>query len=100
MRYTGEVLAVKDMNKKVVKHKANKKAKQLIQNERVVLSLLGEKPIFCCLSLRYAFETETSYALAFQFCCGGDLDFRLNSYRQQMKKVAASQAERTTRGGG
>ncbi len=90
VRYTGEVLALKDMNKKVVKHKANDKARNLIQNERVVLSLLGEKPAFCCLNLRYAFETSASYALAFQFCCGGDLDYRLNSYRKKMRNEGVS----------
>ena len=76
-RTTGEVLALKEMKKVVVRHKAAAKAKSMVANERLILSMLGESPIFCCLGLRYAFETADSYVLAFQFCAGGDLDYRL-----------------------
>ena len=78
-RTTGEVLALKEMKKVVVRHKAAKKAKSMVANERLILSMLGESPIYCCLGLRYAFETADSYVLAFQFCAGGDLDYRLSS---------------------
>jgi len=79
-RYTGEFLAIKVINKKVMQHrcKSAKSAYTMIRHESQLLALLGDKSSLCCLSLNYSFQNADNFYFVTKFCKGGDLDLRIS----------------------
>ncbi|GBG24540.1 Protein kinase, putative [Hondaea fermentalgiana] len=73
-RATGALLALKCMNKKLVK---GKKAIKLVRAEREVLAKLGEHPSSFTVYLQYAFADKDNFYLALPLCSGGDLQYHL-----------------------
>jgi len=75
---TGELFALKMINKRVMKGKAKSAGAHIVHAEQGILKVLGQKPSHYALCLRYSFQDEDNYYLVFQFCPGGDLDYHLN----------------------
>jgi len=73
-RATGALLALKCMNKKLVK---GKKALKLVKAEREVLAKLGENVSNFTVFLQYAFQDKDTFYLALPLCSGGDLQYHL-----------------------
>mmetsp|Transcript_20395 Transcript_20395/g.40114 ORF Transcript_20395/g.40114 Transcript_20395/m.40114 type:complete len:619 (-) Transcript_20395:344-2200(-) len=73
-RATGALLALKCMNKKLVK---GKNALKLVKTERDVLAKLGEHPSTFTVYVQYAFTDRDNFYLALPLCSGGDLQYHL-----------------------
>ena len=74
LSYTGQMFALKCMNRKQVK---GKKAFKLTMTEKNVLHMLGNKPTPFCIHLRYSFFDAENLYFALPLCSGGDLLFHL-----------------------
>ena len=74
LAYTGQMFALKCMNRKQVK---GKKAFKLTVTEKNVLHMLGNSPTPFCIHLRYSFFDKENLYFALPLCSGGDLLFHL-----------------------
>mmetsp|Transcript_10167 Transcript_10167/g.17910 ORF Transcript_10167/g.17910 Transcript_10167/m.17910 type:complete len:629 (+) Transcript_10167:264-2150(+) len=77
-RVTGSLLALKCMNKKLVK---GKNALKLVRMEREVLATLGEQPSPFTVYLKYSWQDKENFYLALPLCTGGDLQYQLANDR-------------------
>lgn len=73
-RVTGQMVALKGMNRKLVK---GKKVTKLIKHEKKVLQMLGEEPSPFCVHLKYSFKDKTNMYFALPLMTGGDLHYHL-----------------------
>jgi len=73
-RVTGQMVALKGMNRKLIK---GKKVLKMVLCEFEILKILGEKPSPFCVSLVYSFMDETHLFLGLPLCTGGDLMYHL-----------------------
>jgi serine/threonine protein kinase len=78
-RCTGQMVALKAMNRKLIKGKGVLK---MVRAEFEILKTLGEKPSQYCVSLLYSFMDSTDITLGLPLCTGGDLMFHLRSARK------------------
>ncbi len=74
MNTTGAMVAIKCMNRKLIK---GKKALKLVQGEKDILALLGDKPSHFTIWLKYAWQDKDMYYLAIPLATGGDLMYHL-----------------------
>jgi serine/threonine protein kinase len=74
VNYTGQMFAIKCMNRKQIK---GKKALKLTKMERAVLKEIGEKPTHFAIALRYSFIDEEYMYFVLKLLSGGDLQFHL-----------------------
>jgi len=72
---TGAMLAIKQMNKKLVK---GKKALRLVQAEKSILEMLGNKPSLFTIWLQYSWSDKENFYLALPLATGGDLAYHLS----------------------
>ena len=77
-RSTGSLLALKCMNRKLVK---GKNALKLVRAEREVLAQLGEHPSNFTVFLKYSWQDKDTFYLALPLCTGGDLCYHLAEQR-------------------
>lgn len=77
-RSTGVMLALKGMNRKLIK---GKKVLKMVNCEFEILKALGDKPTPFVVSLLYSFMDSTDLYLGLPLCTGGDLMFHLRSNR-------------------
>jgi len=75
-RVTGQMVALKGMNRKLVK---GKRVLKLVQGEFEILKKLGEYPSPFCVSLSYAFMTSSDMYFGLPLCTGGDLLYHIHS---------------------
>lgn len=75
-RVTGQMVALKGMNRKLIK---GKKVLKMVKGEFEILKTLGEKPSPFCVSLVYSFMDTSDLFLGLPLCTGGDLMFHLRS---------------------
>ncbi|GBG33505.1 Protein kinase, putative [Hondaea fermentalgiana] len=75
-RVTGQMVALKGMNRKLIK---GKKVLKMVVGEFQILKTLGEKPSPFCVSLVYSFMDSTDLYLGLPLCTGGDLMFHLRA---------------------
>jgi serine/threonine protein kinase len=75
-RQTGQMVALKAMNRKLVK---GKKVLKMVVQEFKILKALGENPNPYCVALLYSFQDATDFYLGLPLCTGGDLMFHLRS---------------------
>jgi serine/threonine protein kinase len=75
---TGTLVAIKCMNRRLVK---GKKALKLVEAERDILAKLGERPSQFTVWLKYSFTDKTMFYLCLPLCTGGDLGFHLRQDR-------------------
>ena len=73
---TGAMLAIKNLNKKLVK---GKKAIKLVQAEKSILEKLGNKPSLFTIWLQYSWSDRDQFYLALPLATGGDLAYHLSS---------------------
>jgi serine/threonine protein kinase len=73
-RATASLLALKCMNKKLVK---GKNALKLVKEERAILAKLGEHPSPFTVFLKYSWQDKDTFFLALPLCTGGDLQYQL-----------------------
>ncbi len=71
---TGQMFAMKCMNRKLIK---GKNAAKLVLGEKDVLQILGETPSRFSMSLRYSFSDAEYLYLIMPLMTGGDLRFHL-----------------------
>lgn len=71
---TGAMLAIKQMNKKLVK---GKKAIKLVQAEKLILEKLGNRPSLFTIWLQYSWADKDQFYLALPLATGGDLAYHL-----------------------
>jgi len=71
---TGAMLAIKQMNKKLVK---GKKAIKLVQAEKAILEKLGNRPSLFTIWLQYSWSHKDQFYLALPLATGGDLAYHL-----------------------
>lgn len=69
---TGKVFAMKEMDKKMIKHD---KCEQMVNNEKKILSKMSSPFV---LKLDYSFHNKTSCFLLFEMLSGGDIAFHLS----------------------
>lgn len=74
MKYTGKLIAIKQINKKLVKQKD---AKKLVLVEKKILQKLGENPSAFTVWLKYSFQDKDYFYMSLPLCTGGDLGFHL-----------------------
>lgn len=74
LRTTGQMVALKGMNRKLVK---GKKVKKLVKGEKEILKLLGERPSLFCVWLKYSFSDAQNMYFALPLMTGGDLQYHL-----------------------
>mmetsp|Transcript_6078 Transcript_6078/g.18363 ORF Transcript_6078/g.18363 Transcript_6078/m.18363 type:complete len:593 (+) Transcript_6078:278-2056(+) len=84
-RRTGERLALKVIDKKSVFNREGHL--QHMVDERLLLEMGADHPFV--LKLRYAFQTESNFFLATEFCEGGDLYHLLKRRRKTLSEEAA-----------
>lgn len=75
-KYTGQLVAMKMMNKRLVK---GKRAWPLVHAEKEVLQLLGDSPCSFTIWLKYAFQDTEYFYMAIPLCTGGDLSYHLSA---------------------
>jgi len=73
-RYTGKMVALKAIDRKLCK---GKNALKLVKQEFSILKALGQKPSLFCVSLRYSYFEPTNMILGLPLCTGGDLMFHM-----------------------
>lgn len=73
-RATGRLVAVKAMNRRLVKGKG---ALRCVAEEYSILKRLGSSPSPCCVSLLYAFKDDANFYLVLPLLTGGDLGFHI-----------------------
>eukprot|EP00753_Platysulcus_tardus_P020520 PLAT8172.2.p1 GENE.PLAT8172.2~~PLAT8172.2.p1 ORF type:complete len:668 (-),score=244.81 PLAT8172.2:258-2261(-) len=74
MNYTGQMFAMKCMNRRLIK---GKKALRLVRTERDILAMLGDVPSPFVISLRYAFLDKDYLYFILPLMSGGDLKYHL-----------------------
>jgi len=75
MRTTGKLIAIKQLNKRLVK---GKDAKKLVLVEKKILQKLGENPSSFTVWLKYSFQDRDYFYMSLPLCTGGDLGFHLS----------------------
>jgi len=75
MRTTGKLIAIKQLNKRLIK---GKEAKKLVMVEKKILQKLGENPSSFTVWLKYSFQDKDYYYMSLPLCTGGDLGFHLS----------------------
>ena len=73
-KVTGQMVALKGMNRKLVK---GKRVTKLIKHEKKVLQMLGEEPSPFCVYLKYSFKDKTNMYFGLPLMTGGDLHYHL-----------------------
>lgn len=71
---TGAMMAIKQMNKKLVK---GKRALRHVRTEKAILEVLGERPSPFTISLQYSWADEENFYLAMPLATGGDVAYHL-----------------------
>ncbi len=91
---TGQMVALKGLNRKLVK---GKHALKLVKNEKKILKKLGKRPSLFCVWLKYSFMDKETMYFALPLMTGGDLDyhnvktFKRNGYGLETSRFFAAE---------